>query len=66
MLLPSRGSEGRCTHIVIYYTLNRILRKIAALCVALNLYSLWAWIASRFNPADAPSRQYEGDARTGS
>ena len=38
--------------------INRILRKIAALCVALNLYPLWAWIASRLNPADGPSRKY--------
>ncbi|CAJ1461453.1 unnamed protein product [Effrenium voratum] len=39
--------------------LNRILRKIAALCIALNLYPLWAWIASKLNPADEPSRRYE-------
>ena len=36
--------------------INRILRRICSLCLALNLYPLWAWIASRLNPADAPSR----------
>ena len=25
-------------------------------CLALNLYPLWGWIASRLNPADGPSR----------
>ena len=39
--------------------INRLLRKVGALCVALNLYPLWAWIASRLNPADEPSRRYE-------
>ena len=42
--------------------INRILRRICALCLALNLYPLWAWIASKLNPADAPSRIHaEGD-----
>ena len=44
------------------HKINRILRKIGALCVALNLYPLWAWIASRLNPADEPSRRYEPKA----
>ena len=38
--------------------LNRILRRIASLCLALNLYPLWAWVESRLNPADEPSRRY--------
>ena len=38
--------------------INRILRRICALCLALNLYPLWAWIMSKLNPADAPSRKY--------
>lgn len=38
--------------------INRILRKIAALCLALNIYPLYAWIQSRLNPADAPSRRH--------
>eukprot|EP00438_Fugacium_kawagutii_P033332 Skav210467 [mRNA] locus=scaffold1443:165052:167511:- [translate_table: standard] len=41
--------------------INRILRKINSLCVALNLLPLWAWVASRLNPADAPSRKYAED-----
>eukprot|EP00435_Cladocopium_sp_Y103_P069810 s1270_g34.t1 len=40
---------------------NRLLRKIASLCIALDLFPLWGWIASRVNPADAPSRKYEQD-----
>ena len=39
--------------------INRILRKICAQCIALNLYPLWVWVASRLNPADEPSRRYE-------
>ena len=39
--------------------LNRILRRICSLCLALNAFPIWAWIASRLNPADAPSRRYE-------
>ena len=39
--------------------LNRLLRRIAALCVALDLLPLWAWVESRLNPADEPSRRYE-------
>lgn len=38
---------------------NRILRKISALCIGLNVYPLWAWVASRLNPADEPSRRFE-------
>lgn len=38
--------------------INRILRKIAAFCLALNIYPLYAWIQSRLNPADAPSRRH--------
>eukprot|EP00438_Fugacium_kawagutii_P004912 Skav217251 [mRNA] locus=scaffold47:369148:372975:- [translate_table: standard] len=38
--------------------INRILRRIHALCLALNLYPIWAWVASRLNPADGPSRRY--------
>eukprot|EP00438_Fugacium_kawagutii_P006300 Skav233308 [mRNA] locus=scaffold4193:88579:93795:+ [translate_table: standard] len=38
--------------------INRILRKVHALCLALDAYPLWAWIASRLNPADEPSRRY--------
>ena len=44
--------------------LNRILRRIAALCLCLNLYPLWAWVESRLNPADEPSRRFE-DAKSG-
>ena len=39
--------------------LNRLLRRIAALCLALDLLPLWAWVESRLNPADEPSRRYE-------
>ena len=39
--------------------LNRLLRRIAALCVALDLLPLRAWVESRLNPADEPSRRYE-------
>ena len=45
--------------------INHILRKISALCLALNLFPLWAWIASRLNPADGPSRRFEKDAKEG-
>ena len=38
---------------------NRILRRIASLCIALELFPLWSWISSRLNPADKPSRRYE-------
>ena len=38
--------------------INRLLRKVASLCLCLNLYPLWAWISSRLNPADGPSRKY--------
>lgn len=37
---------------------NRILRRIFALCLANNWYMLWGWVASRLNPADEPSRRY--------
>ena len=39
--------------------INRILRRIAALCLALNLLPLWSWISSKLNPADEPSRRYD-------
>lgn len=39
--------------------INRILRRICALCICLNLYPLWAWVESRLNPADEPSRRFE-------
>eukprot|EP00438_Fugacium_kawagutii_P004408 Skav228593 [mRNA] locus=scaffold1161:70199:75552:+ [translate_table: standard] len=38
--------------------INRLLRRVHALCLGLNVYPLWAWIASRLNPADEPSRRY--------
>lgn len=38
---------------------NRLLRRVCSLCIALDLYPLWAWIESRLNPADEPSRRYE-------
>eukprot|EP00438_Fugacium_kawagutii_P027179 Skav234838 [mRNA] locus=scaffold1428:135350:140785:- [translate_table: standard] len=38
--------------------INRVLRKIHSLCLALNLLPLWAWVASAVNPADEPSRRY--------
>lgn len=38
--------------------INRLLRKVASLCLCLNLYPLWAWISGRLNPADGPSRKY--------
>ena len=38
--------------------LNRILRRIASLCLALNVYPLWAWVESRLNPGDEPSRRH--------
>ena len=38
---------------------NRLLRRVSALCLALNVYPLWAWIESRLNPADEPSRRFE-------
>ncbi len=44
--------------------INRILRRISALCLCLNLYPLWAWVESRLNPADEPSRRFE-NAKTG-
>ena len=40
-------------------TLKRLLRRISSLCLALNVYPLWAWIESRLNPADEPSRRFE-------
>ena len=43
---------------------NRLLRRICSLCLALNVYPLWSWIESRLNPADEPSRRYE-DAKGG-
>ena len=45
--------------------LNRILRRISALCLALNLMPLWAWIESRLNPADEPSRRFDASTRQG-
>ena len=39
--------------------INRLLRRVAALCLALDLLPLWAWVESRLNPADEPSRRYE-------
>ena len=45
--------------------LNRILRRISALCLSLNLFPIYAWIASRLNPADEPSRRYEQSIRLG-
>ena len=39
--------------------INRLLRRAAALCLALDLLPLWAWVESRLNPADEPSRRYE-------
>ncbi len=39
--------------------LNRLLQKICSLCLALNVYPLWAWVESRLNPADGPSRRFE-------
>lgn len=41
--------------------INRVLRRIAALCITLNLLPLWGWIASRLNPSDGPSRKYAPD-----
>lgn len=49
-VLAKRRSSSR--------VINRILRRIHALCISLNLYPLWGWVASRLNPADAPSRRY--------
>ena len=39
--------------------LNRLLRRISALCLALNVLPLWAWVESRLNPADEPSRRFD-------
>ena len=44
--------------------INRLLRRIAALCLALDLLPLWAWVESRLNPADEPSRRYEPSHQT--
>ena len=41
------------------HKLNRLLRKLAAMCTAAGLYPVLAWIESHLNPADAPSRRYE-------
>ena len=38
---------------------NHVLRRICALCLAMNWYPLWAWVESRLNPADEPSRRFE-------
>jgi len=40
-------------------TLNRLLRKLAAMSVAAGLYPVLAWVESHLNPADEPSRRYE-------
>ena len=39
-------------------SLNRLLRKFAALQVAAGLYPLLGWVESEDNPADEPSRRY--------
>jgi len=38
---------------------NHVLRRICALCLAMNWYPLWAWVESRLNPADEPPRRFE-------
>ncbi len=40
--------------------INHVLRRICALCLVMNWYPLWAWVESRLNPADEPSRRFEG------
>eukprot|EP00438_Fugacium_kawagutii_P020958 Skav211849 [mRNA] locus=scaffold305:925833:932175:+ [translate_table: standard] len=39
--------------------INRLLRRVHSLCLALDAYPLWAWISSRLNPADEPSRRQD-------
>lgn len=49
VLTKGRSSSKRLSH---------WLRKICALCLTLNIYPLYAWIESRLNPADEPSRRF--------
>lgn len=41
---------------------NSLLRRVAAVTVAMNAFPLYAWLASRLNPADGPSRWTRGHA----
>ena len=41
------------------HKMNRLLRRLGAMCTAAGLYPVLAWIESHLNPADAPSREYE-------
>ena len=45
--------------------LNYLLRRICALTLTLNIYPLYAWIESRLNPADEPSRRFMPDESDG-
>ena len=39
--------------------LNRLCRRVMALCMAADLYPLVLWTVSRWNSADKPSRAFE-------
>ena len=45
--------------------INHLLRRICALCLAMGWYPLYAWIESRLNPADEPSRRFEKPSEDG-
>ena len=45
--------------------INHLLRRICALCLAMGWYPLYAWIESRLNPADEPSRRFEKASEDG-
>ena len=48
----SAAAKGRSSA----QSLNRILKRLAGLLVAANLYPYYAWTRSELNPSDAPSR----------
>lgn len=44
--------------------INMVLRRLAALCCALNLYVLICWVDTADNPADEASRIFDADRET--
>ena len=40
---------------------NRLLRKVCALTLALNVYLLGGWVDTAENPADEASRLFDAD-----
>ena len=53
-------AKGRSSSRVV----NHLLRRLGALCCALNLFLLVAWVDTADNPADSASRRFDDDRKS--